>query len=170
MSKGKHVRKRIYHGLTHHPLYPTWNGMMARCYNPRYIDYHKYGARGIDVYSPWRNDPKQFIDYIATLDHFGEEGRTIDRMDNELGYFPKNLRWATSSQQNTNKRISKRNKSGFIGVYFHKGRWMANVGMNGKLQHIGYYDSVYEAVEARNEYIINNNLNQKIQDYEREYA
>lgn len=35
-------------------LEPTWDGMLARCYNPRSRDYSNYGAKGIHVDARWK--------------------------------------------------------------------------------------------------------------------
>ena len=58
-----------------------------------------------------------------------------------------NLRTCTPSQNNFNKNISKKNTSGFIGVYFDKGRgkWKAKIG---RLP-IGFYRYKANAIKAR---------------------
>jgi hypothetical protein len=35
------------HGLSKHPLYGTWTGMMTRCYRPGHVKYAYYGGKGI---------------------------------------------------------------------------------------------------------------------------
>ena len=41
---------------------------------------------------------------MSKLEHFGEEGYTLDRIDNNGNYEPDNLRWADKKTQNRNKR------------------------------------------------------------------
>ena len=63
------------------------------------------------------------------------------------------------------------NTSGYVGVSYHRGtgRWVASVGVNYKKAHIGYYPTKEEAVQARDNYIINNNLPNKLStDYLKE--
>jgi hypothetical protein len=54
-----------------------------------------------------------------------------------------NIREATQSQNNYNKGISPTNSSGFKGVYWYKTyqKWRANIRINGKKKHLGYFDS-----------------------------
>jgi len=92
------------HGLSDHPLYPTWTGIIRRCTNPQSRSYRNYGARGIGVHSAWCADPTQFIVYVVTTLGPRPQGRTLDRIDNDGNYEPGNLRWATASEQNQNKR------------------------------------------------------------------
>lgn len=64
-----------------------------------------------------------------------------------------NLRHATASQNQLNRaRMSKRNTSGYRGVYFHKNwkRWSANIWKDGKFTHIGSFGTAKEAAIAYN--------------------
>lgn len=91
-------------------LYNTWDNMNRRCYNTKNKDYEHYGARGIKVYPKWRkkqNDHRNYFHFRKyILKHLGKrpKGMTLDRINNGVGYFPGNLRWATNSQQNKNRR------------------------------------------------------------------
>lgn len=99
-------RKRtIRHGRTGTKEYNTWRNMNERCYNTRSEKYKNWGGRGIGVFDEWRSSFEAFYDYISKLPHFGEEGRTLDRIDNEGNYEPGNLRWATVHEQNMNRRV-----------------------------------------------------------------
>ena len=78
--------------------------IIGRCTNPKHKDFVWYGGRNISVYPLWLTDPNAFIDYIKTLEHFGEEGYSLDRIDNNGNYEPGNLRFATAKTQARNKR------------------------------------------------------------------
>jgi hypothetical protein len=76
--------------------------MRQRCENPNHAKFHAYGAKGISVCERWRS----FENFLADM---GErpEGRTIDRVDGGLGYFPENCRWSTPRDQQGNLRTNR---------------------------------------------------------------
>lgn len=83
------------------PEYRAWERMKRRCYDNKFDSYPYYGGRGITVYEPWHND------YEAFLAHVGKRpssGHSLDRIDNDKGYEPGNVRWATSLEQKNNRR------------------------------------------------------------------
>lgn len=96
-------RKRT-HGMKHHPLYGTWIAMVNRCTSPTNPGYPNYGGRGITVDAAWVSDPRPFIAWVETNLGARPAGHSLDRIDNERGYEPGNLRWADGSTQNTNRR------------------------------------------------------------------
>lgn len=89
------------------PLRNTWNGMISRCTNPKNSGYKNYGERGITVCKEWLNSFDAFYDHVRQLEHYKEKGYSLDRINNDLGYFPGNIRWATRNQQSRNKSINR---------------------------------------------------------------
>lgn len=96
--------KNEKHGLSKHKLYKVWRSIIHRCYAINGQDYHRYGGRGIDVNSEWRHSPQIFIDYCISIGW--KEGLTIDRIDNNFGYHPGNIRFVDMRTQSNNKRNS----------------------------------------------------------------
>lgn len=83
--------------------YETWAGMIQRCHNKNNPDYPAYGGRGIFVCDEWRKD------YISFFNHIGPKpGKSflIDRINNDKGYEPGNVRWATPKESAMNRRTT----------------------------------------------------------------
>jgi hypothetical protein len=76
--------------------------MKYRCNNPNFKQYKDYGGRGIKYCATWDS-------FEIFLRDMGPrpKGKTLDRIDNERGYFADNCRWATRAEQGANKRDNK---------------------------------------------------------------
>ena len=70
---------------------------------------------------------------------------------NGLDNRSKNLRVVTKSENNRNRREHKNNTSGHRGITWHKERWCARIGLNGKKIWLGYHKNIQDAIEARKE-------------------
>ena len=88
-------------------VYKVWDNMRSRCLNPKATGYKNWGGRGITIYEPWINSFDTFYSYVSKLPHFGEKGRSFDRIDNDGNYEPGNVRWATRKEQTNNRRCTK---------------------------------------------------------------
>jgi len=157
----------ITHGLRNNKFYMTWKNMMGRCYNLKNKHYQSYGGRGISVCIDWQD----LANFISWAESTYIEGMTMDRINNDGNYEPTNIRWSDKTTQAINQRIMKNNKSGYVGIYYYKkyNTWGANIRINKILKQIGSFKTIEEAVQARDNYITQNNLPHKLStDYKEE--
>ncbi len=77
--------------------------MINRCYNPASKSYPRYGGRGITVCTRWLVDFWAYVEDIEALER-PLEASTLDRIDNDGPYDPRNVRWASKSVQQSNRQ------------------------------------------------------------------
>jgi hypothetical protein len=90
------------HGWSGERLFAIWKQMKRRCCDQKAKDFSRYGARGIIVCNEWANNYEAFKEW-AFQNGYGES-LSIDRIDNNKGYFPENCRWETPKGQSRNLR------------------------------------------------------------------
>lgn len=157
------------HGLKYHPLYAIHTSLVRRCTSHNDPSYHNYGGRGITVCDEWLDKESGLRDFVEWAEKNGyEKGLEIDRRDNDGNYEPSNCRFVTRCVNSRNKRKRVDNTSGYVGVIYNKssGKWKSEISINKRRIVFGYFDYKKQAVEARNNYIIENGLTEyKIQEY-----
>lgn len=156
---------RKTHGLSNTRLYHVWEHMKYRCNNPKCANFINYGGRGIKICEEWNKSSSSFIKWALSNGY--KNDLTLDRIDNNGNYEPNNCRWATYEQQSVNQRKSKRNSSGYVGIGFRKDtkKWTSFIHVHKKRIILGCFNTQKEALEIRNKYIKNNNLEHHIQKY-----
>lgn len=113
------------HDKSKTPEFNTWVGIKQRCYNRNNPRYGIWGGRGITVCQRWLESFDNF------LDDMGERPtpyHTLDRVENDKGYYKQNCRWATPKQQALNRR------SNFIITYMGQSKplkvWTDELGLS----------------------------------------
>ena len=156
---------RDYKPISNHRLYTIWKNMNARCYYKNSINYKYYGGRGIRICIRWK---KSFISFYKwAIKNSWKEGLEIDRDNNNGNYTPDNCRFVNATKNRCNQRIRRDNKTGYIGITIRKdeskskNRYRSSIGGNNQ-KCIGYFNTPQKAAIARNNYIKENNLPNKL--------
>lgn len=81
--------------------------MKARCYVPTNNRYKSYGGKGVVICKRW-HDFRNFLkdmgeSYKEHCDKYGERNTSIDRINCNDNYTPKNCKWNTLGKQNLNR-------------------------------------------------------------------
>jgi len=80
--------------------YSAWRMMLDRCQNPRNKRYADYGGRGITVCARWQS----FAAFIVDVGLRPDVKHSLERKNNNAGYYKSNCKWATKQEQNDNRR------------------------------------------------------------------
>jgi len=94
------------HGLAGTPEYQALKAARLRCTSPTSRPFADYGGRGIEYRLP--QNLGEAVRLLVEAIGPRPEGMTLDRIDNEGHYEIGNLRWATPSEQNRNRRNQRR--------------------------------------------------------------
>lgn len=138
-------RKYEKHGMSSHPLYSTWCGMIQRCTYEKHKDFHRYGGRGIKVCKRWLDSFHLFVEDM------GEKpaGTTLDRVDPDGNYEKSNCRWADNHTQAKNRK-HRDNRTGYKYIsLLPSGNYHVVVHVNQARILVGTFPTIEEAVMNR---------------------
>jgi hypothetical protein len=94
--------------------YRTWQHMHERCTNPNHPSFKEYKRKKIKICYRWsKNNPKGFENFYKDVGEPPSKYHSIDRINNNRGYYINNWRWATPKEQANNRKnniITPRNK------------------------------------------------------------
>ncbi len=96
LGREQSAARLIKHGLTESPEYFAWQALKNRCYREKDDHFHRYGGRGITVCDEWKNDFSAFYEHVGPRT---SPLHSIHRLENDKGYEPGNVIWATKEEQ-----------------------------------------------------------------------
>ena len=129
------------------PTSVSWTEMKQRCLNSNTINYKYYGARGITIDSRWIESFARFVYDIGKRP--GVE-YTLERIDNEKGYYKSNCKWLLKKLQSRHRRVNI--------FLMYKGEkkllidWAQDWGINGntiRLRYSAYGWPIHEVINGR---------------------
>jgi hypothetical protein len=82
------------------PEYRTWQSMWRRVTDPTHQNYERYKQLGVTICEEW----KSFEKFLEDMGLKPDAARTLERVENNNGYYKENCRWATKKEQQRNKR------------------------------------------------------------------
>lgn len=103
--RNKYATKEIRSTPLYEKIISLWRNIKSRCYNKKNKSYVNYGMRGIEMCEDWRYSFISFYNWCIANGFAGN--LELDRIDNNSGYFPKNCRFVTKSENQRNKRTNK---------------------------------------------------------------
>lgn len=98
----KLARAKTTHGQRYAPEYQPWAGMLARCRPGKRPDAKHYYERGIRVCKRWH----RFENFYKDMAPRPSAKHSIERINVNRGYYPRNCRWATQKEQTRNARFN----------------------------------------------------------------
>ena len=96
------TKPALTHGMSRSRIYSIYCGIKSRCKNKNDKAYRNYGERKISICKEWDEDFLCF--YKWAIENGYNDNLTIERIDVDGNYEPKNCKWIKIKEQSYNKR------------------------------------------------------------------
>lgn len=124
-----------------------WLSQWKWCYSQGRKNQDGYAVRKIWIKETQKTKTIRMHRLILNL----SRGELIDHINGDtLDNRRINLRKCNYLQNGHNRKMSRRNTSGYKGIYPHKSKWRAYIGFNKKLIFLGDYKNIEDAIKVRN--------------------
>tara|TARA_B100001057_G_scaffold347350_1_gene348673 strand:- start:386 stop:1018 length:633 start_codon:yes stop_codon:yes gene_type:complete len=152
------IKEIMYYDSKSGFLYWKHRKNMSKTWNSRYAN-KKVKTNNVNCSSILYNGNRFNMVYhrLIWCRYYGEwpesnlviDHKNGNRYDNTI----ENLRLVTQAENSKNRSTPKDNTSGHIGLYWRKEKkkWQVQIGLNGKIIHIGSFKNKEDAIKARKE-------------------
>lgn len=131
LKAGWAAKNKVTHGLSRSNEYAIWAGMKNRCLNKNVKAYPRYGGVGIKICDRWLHGENGKSGVECFFEDMGprpSRSHSLDRYpDWDGNYEPGNVRWATASEQQHNKKGNPR--IAYQGRELQPCEWAAETGI-----------------------------------------
>lgn len=136
--------RQTRHGRYYEAEFRAWSNMKKRCSDPRFARW--YG--NVKICDRWL---LSYDDFLTDVGRRPSPKHSLDRIDPKGNYEPGNTRWVLHTVQTRNTKNHCTNKTGERGVSWSatKQKWRAAIYVNNKQKHVGYFDDMQSATDAR---------------------
>jgi hypothetical protein len=133
------------HKMSYTPEYQVYQTAKDRCTNPKSQRWHSHGGRGIEM---------RFTSFNEFFAHIGprpSKEYSLERINNDGHYEAGNVKWATRSEQQLNKRSYSTKVRHGRGYYWHKlsQKWCVRIKHRGKTIYLDLFDKDKEEDAAK---------------------
>lgn len=106
-------------------LYNIWNHTKQKCLYKNNASYKYFGAIGIKLCKEW-HDFKNFYDWAISNGY--KSGLTLDRININKDYEPKNCKWVTIKERHNNRKDN--NYVTYNGITLTLSQWAEKLGLS----------------------------------------
>lgn len=139
----KAIERTTIHGMAQTKEYTAWCAMKTRCNSVDPDISENYKNRGITIQKEWLDSFEKFYEHVGPCPDITY---SLDRIDNDLGYIEGNVRWASRSTQNRNRRkLRGSSKYKNVRKVLTSGKFTAQIHIEGKQKHLGTFETEREA-------------------------